>query len=208
MKCIILKTFYVSELINLPPLFNFIYHCFKHIRLRFFPIHHNKKLQNIYSATFDIKKSDLYLNNLFIEEMSLKLLKIEATKSSPEICMNPEGVIEISGRSMSEDFTGFYKQIEVWINNYISNPPDSTRFDFYLEYLNTTNIKFYISILKKIEAILLRDKKLAINWYYEEGDEDIFEKGEYISGSLKTRMSFKMLKEGEIKRRASRSNEI
>ena len=109
---------------------------------------------------------------------------------------------------MLEDFTGFYKKIEDWINNYIFNPPESTRIDFYLEYLNTTNIKFYISVLKRIETILLRDKKLVINWYYEEGDEDIFEKGEYISGSLKTGVRFKMLKEGEIKRRASRSNEI
>jgi hypothetical protein len=140
--------------------------------------------------------------------MSFSELKIEATKSSPEICMNPEGVIEIRGRSMLEDFTGLNKQIEDWINNYIINSPESTRIDFYLEYLNTNNIKFYISVLKKIEAVILQDKKLVINWYYEEGDEDIFEKGEYISGSLKTGMRFKMLKEGEIKRRASRSNEI
>jgi hypothetical protein len=121
--------------------------------------------------------------------MSIVESKIRATKRSPEIRLSPEGIIEIKGRSMIEDLTEFSKQIEIWIDKYISNPADLTRIDFYLEYLNTNNIIFYISLLKKIENVKLKNKKMIINWYYEEGDDDIFEKGQYISYSLNTKVN-------------------
>jgi hypothetical protein len=120
-------------------------------------------------------------------------------KGAPEIVLSPGGIIEIRGRSMIENVNEFSKQIEDWINKYILNPTDITSVDFYLEYLNTNNIKFYISLLKKIENERLKDKKLVINWYYEEGDEDIYEKGEYISGCLdtQTQLNFIMLSESD-----------
>jgi hypothetical protein len=122
--------------------------------------------------------------------MSIVESKIMATRRSPEISMFPEGIIEIKGRSMIENLTEFSRQIEVWIDKYICNPADLTRIDFYLEYLNTNNIIFYISLLKKIEYVRLKNKKMIINWYYEEGDEDIIEKGEHISYSLNTKINF------------------
>jgi hypothetical protein len=125
--------------------------------------------------------------------MSLVISKISATKRSPEIGLFPEGKIEIKGRSMIEDMTEFNKQIEDWIDKYICNPADLTRIDFYLEYLNTNNIRFYIALLKKIETIVLKNKKVVINWYFEEGDEDILEKGQDISSSLNSRLNFIML---------------
>lgn len=125
--------------------------------------------------------------------MSVVESKISATKRSPEIGLFPEGRIEIRGRSMIEDLTEFNRQIEDWLDKYICNPADLTRIDFYFEYLNTNNIKYYISLLKKIEKIQLKNKKMVINWYYEEGDEDIFEKGEDISSNLKSRLNIIML---------------
>ncbi|HEY5124358.1 MAG TPA: DUF1987 domain-containing protein [Ignavibacteria bacterium] len=116
--------------------------------------------------------------------MSVKELQILPTKHTPEISLNPEGIIKIRGRSMNGNVTKFYKQIEDWIDKYICNPADLTCVDFYLEYLNTNNLKFYISLLNKIESVKLKNKKYIINWYYEEGDEDILEKGEYISSVL------------------------
>ena len=37
------------------------------------------------------------------------------------------------------------------------------------------------------------DKKYIINWYYEEGDEDILEKGEYISSVLNIPFNYIMI---------------
>jgi hypothetical protein len=125
--------------------------------------------------------------------MSVVESKITATKGTPEIVISPGGIIEIRGRSMMEDINEFSKQIEDWIEKFILTPKGITRVDFHLEYLNTNNIKFYISLLRKIEILKLKNKKLVINWYYEEGDEDIFEKGEYISLCLETKLNFIML---------------
>jgi hypothetical protein len=125
--------------------------------------------------------------------MLLTSVDIAPTKNTPEVVLNPDGFIKIIGRSMNANVIEFSKQIEDWIDSYICTPVDLTCVDFYLEYLNTTNFKFYISLLNKIESIKLKDKKYLINWYYEEGDEDILEKGEYISSVLKVHFNFIMI---------------
>lgn len=127
--------------------------------------------------------------------MNIVSKKIESTKNTPEITLNPEGFISIKGRSMNVNMTEFFKQIEEWIDLYISEPAEETSFDIYLEYLETTNLNFYITLLKKVELIKLKNKKYIINWYYEEGDEDIIEKGEDISSILNVPFNFIMLHE-------------
>jgi len=127
--------------------------------------------------------------------MNIVSKKIESTKNTPEITLNPEGFISLKGRSMNVNMTEFFKQIEDWIDLYISAPAEETCFDIYLEYLDTTNLNFYITLLKKVELIKLKNKKYIINWYYEEGDEDIAEKGEDISSILNLPFNFIMLHE-------------
>ena len=122
--------------------------------------------------------------------MSVQELRILPTKYAPEIILNPDGMIKIGGRSRIADTNEFFKQIEVWIDEYICNPADITCVDFHLEYLSTNNQKFYITLLNKIEPIKLKNKKYIINWYYDEGDEDILEKGEYISSVLSIPFNF------------------
>jgi hypothetical protein len=125
--------------------------------------------------------------------MSVNELRILPTKDTPEIILNPDGMIKIVGRSMIADVNDFTKQLEVWIEKYICDPADITCVDFHLEYLSTNNQKFYITLLRKIEPIKLKNKKYIINWYYEEGDEDILEKGEYISSVVKISFNFVMI---------------
>jgi hypothetical protein len=106
---------------------------------------------------------------------------ISPTKNSPEVILDSKGIIKITGRSMDGNVSEFFKQIEDWVDEYICDPADLTCVDIYLEYLNGIDLKSYISLLKKITSIRLKNKKYIINWYYEEGDEDILEKGECIS---------------------------
>ena len=89
--------------------------------------------------------------------------------------------------------TEFSKQIEEWVDEYISNPAELTSVDIYLEYFNAINFKIYLNLLKKIGSIKLINKKYIINWYYEEGDEDILEKGEYISEILDIPFNYIMI---------------
>jgi hypothetical protein len=119
--------------------------------------------------------------------------KILSTKTTPEIDLNPEGRIKIIGRSMFENDGEFSVQIEKWIDEYICNPAEITSVDICLEYFNIINFKNYYKLLRKIETLNLMNKKFIINWYYEEGDEDILEKGEYISSVLNIPFNFIMI---------------
>ena len=73
------------------------------------------------------------------------------------------------------------EQIMNWIENYLIDPSETTKVIIAFEYLNSFSTSILVSILKKLSQTILHPKKLIIQWYYEEDDEDILERGEYIS---------------------------
>ncbi|MBK8883066.1 MAG: DUF1987 domain-containing protein [Bacteroidales bacterium] len=116
--------------------------------------------------------------------------KILSTNCKPEIILNPEGTIIIRGRSMIGNMNELADEIETWLDKYIANPAEVTHVDFCLEYFNKANTKVIISLLRKVESLTLTNKKYIINWFYEEGDYDILEKGEFFSSELKIPFNF------------------
>lgn len=120
----------------------------------------------------------------------MKELKIPPTKTSPEIILSPDGRVKIKGRSIHENAAEFYSPVEKWISEYIKNPADLTSVDMSLEYFNSASAKFFIHLLEKIKHVSLKNKKYVINWYYEEGDDDILERGEYFSSILDIPFNF------------------
>ena len=116
--------------------------------------------------------------------MSLTGKKIAPTKNTPEVVLDPDGVIIIKGRLMDKNTAEFYTQIENWVDEYICNPASLTCVDIYLEYSNGINSIIFNSLLRKISDVTLKDKEFIINWYYEEDDEDILAQGEKISSVL------------------------
>ncbi len=117
-------------------------------------------------------------------------LRIEATKSSPEIIMSTDGVLKIKGRSIHENIIDFYKPVEAWVNEYVKVPADVTCIDITLEYFNSASAKVLIKLCQRLSYVQLKYKKFIINWYYEEGDEDILERGEYFASVLKIPFNF------------------
>ena len=93
-------------------------------------------------------------------------------------------MIRIRGRSIHENVTDFFAPVEEWVTAYIVNPADVTCVDMNLEYFNSASAKVFIHLLQKITYVALKHKKFIINWYYEEGDEDILERGEYFASVL------------------------
>ena len=111
-------------------------------------------------------------------------LRLLATKNTPEIILNPEGRIKIKGRSIHENAIGFFVQVEDWITEYIKDPAEVTTVDLNLEYFNSSSAKIFVHLLQKIGYVTLKHKKFVFNWYYEDGDDDILERGEYFSNVL------------------------
>ena len=121
-------------------------------------------------------------------------LRIPPSKNTPEIILLPSGIIKIRGRSIHENVTEFFSPVEDWITGYILEPADVTCVDLNLEYFNSASAKVLIHLLQKITYVSLKHKKFIINWYYEDGDEDIFERGEYFSSVLDVPFNFIKLK--------------
>jgi hypothetical protein len=117
-------------------------------------------------------------------------IRIIQTKTSPEIIMNPDGILKIKGRSIHENVTVFFEPVYTWINEYIEDPADVTCVDLILEYFNSASAKVFIQLLQKLTYVQLKHKKFIFNWYYEDGDEDILERGEYFSSVLDVPFNF------------------
>jgi hypothetical protein len=116
--------------------------------------------------------------------------RIPSTKNSPEIIMIPDGIIKIRGRSIHENVTEFFEPVTLWINEYIEDPAEVTCVDMILEYFNSASAKVFIQLLQKLTYVQLKNKKFIFNWYYEDGDEDILERGEYFSSILDVPFNF------------------
>ena len=117
-------------------------------------------------------------------------LRILRTKNTPEVVLNSEGRIKIKGRSIHENVSDFYSQVDDWISLYILNPAEVTNVDLNLEYFNSASAKMFVQLLQKITYVALKNKKYIINWYYEVGDDDILERGEYFSNVLDVPFNF------------------
>jgi hypothetical protein len=104
---------------------------------------------------------------------------ISPTYITPEVILDPKGAIKLTGRLIPENAIDFFKPIEKWIKEYFENPAEITSIDISLEYLNSAGIRYLLGLIHKITHIYLKknNKKLIINWYYDDEDEDMLEKG-------------------------------
>ena len=115
---------------------------------------------------------------------------LESTKKTPNVLLDPSGRIRIGGRSIPEDASKFYDNILNWVLDYCHTPSDSTVVDIELEYFNSGSAKFVMQILRELSELLAEGRDLKVNWYYEEGDDDILERGEYYSSILDLEINF------------------
>jgi len=117
---------------------------------------------------------------------------ISSTINTPEVILDPKGIIKITGRLIPENPLDFFITIEEWINEYFNNPAEITIVEICLEYINSAGNKNLLKIIREITHIHLKrnNKKFIINWYYKDDDEDMFEKGRDFSSDLDVPFNF------------------
>jgi len=118
--------------------------------------------------------------------------KIPATKNTPEVILDPEGTIEFSGRLIPENAEEFFNPIVEWINDYSRNPADTTTIEIHLEYVNSAGTKYLLSMIDNIHG-MDNMGEIIINWYYEEADQDMLDKGTILSSNLNLPFNFKSI---------------
>ena len=117
-------------------------------------------------------------------------LEFQPTSKTPYVLLDPAGKIKFKGRSIPEDVSLFYDGLLIWLNSYLEEPAVFSEIDIEMEYLNSGTSKYMLKILKVIKDIDDKGYDLKINWIYEEGDDDIFERGEYYASTLDLKINF------------------
>lgn len=120
-------------------------------------------------------------------------LYIEPTEFTPRVYFDPENsVFEISGFSRPENVIGFYRPILKWLDDYNDNilaknldyNKSNLTINLKMTYFNSASSKFLLDILLEFMKFHSKGNEVEINWYYEEGDDEIQESGEEISDML------------------------
>lgn len=120
-------------------------------------------------------------------------LHIEPTEFTPRVHFDPNtSLFEISGFSRPENVIGFYKPILKWLEDYnekvLSQNTDFNKslltLNLRMTYFNSASSKFLLDTLLEFMKFMSKGNKVEVNWYYEEGDDEIFESGEEISDML------------------------
>jgi hypothetical protein len=139
----------------------------------------------------------LFLKSISLTTFSLKMdnLVIEATKKTPEISFLTDGHLKLKGRSIPEDPSKFYDALYFWVFEYCSNPQTTTVVDVDLEYFNSGTSKSILHILRELVELHNRGHNVIFNWFYETGDDDIYERGEYYSSILDAKFNFIEIKQ-------------
>jgi hypothetical protein len=121
----------------------------------------------------------------------MKIFKMTAKEYTPYVLLDAKkGLIEVSGRSFPEDANRFYKPILNWIEEYLTTPNSITQLNFRFTYFNTASSKKILELIKKISVLKKTDNKLLINWYYEEGEEDMLGAGNDFSSVVDVPFKF------------------
>jgi len=122
----------------------------------------------------------------------MKTIDFTATNSTPAVRFEEDGKLVIKGRSISENEASFYQPLIDWA---CMLKIDKLVVDIDLEYVNSGSSKKLFYLLKVLDANA-EIRKLFVNWYYEEGDEETLMKGQVFSESLpKAEFRFHLHKE-------------
>ncbi len=110
----------------------------------------------------------------------MKDLIIKETEKTPSVSLSANGILKIEGRSIPEDAAKFFKPLLDWTGDFTAN---EIRVDIKLEYFNTSSSKFILEMLRLLENNP-NNNNILVNWFYEEGDLDVLESGQYFESII------------------------
>ncbi|MCB2195312.1 MAG: DUF1987 domain-containing protein [Bacteroidetes bacterium] len=134
----------------------------------------------------------------------MKGLDIPATAKSPRVLLDTDkNIFEIQGNSRPENVRDFYFPIIYKIRKYFEKVIDknkvdefnekSFKFNFKLDYFNSSSAKFISDILVLIRDFTEEGLNLKVNWYFADGDEDMMEVGEDFSEMISVPFNYIMI---------------
>jgi hypothetical protein len=114
---------------------------------------------------------------------------IEGTNRTPFVSLHPSGKFKIRGRSIHENPSKFFDPLVEWVKLFLTIRQDKIIFDIELEYFNSGSTRYILEILRLIRESI-EENGLIVNWYFEDGDDDLLERGQYYESILNLRFNF------------------
>lgn len=122
--------------------------------------------------------------------MALEEIHIQPKNNTPEIHLKPDGFIRLEGRGLVEHNYETSETVLNWIHEYLKSPAEITTVIIAMEYLNSLSALIVVSILKEISNVVSQNKQYFVHWCHEFDDEDILERGKFISETLNIPIDF------------------
>jgi len=107
---------------------------------------------------------------------------IKSTKVTPSVYFNPaKGLMDMRGKSSPENPLTFYNHLYNSLDQFAKSENSTLNINAAFEYFNTSSSKCLYGLFKKLSMLSQKGKNVSVNWYFEEGDEDMMEAGEDLS---------------------------
>lgn len=108
------------------------------------------------------------------------------TNRNPLIVANSQtGTVQVSGMSIPDNPTLFYKTLIDWVDEYFTSGGNSLEVNFLILYFGNGSSKSFFTLFKLLEKQHMAGKQVSVNWYYFLDDIDIKEDGEEFAEFFK-----------------------
>lgn len=130
----------------------------------------------------------------------MEALKIESTEFTPEISFDPESrTLRFEGVSRPENVSAFYGQVidlvtgyesELYKNKVLGGKKFDVNIIFKFSYFNSASAKMIYILLESLLRIKNMGYNINIDWFYEEGDDQMLDDGEELSEAIDIPFNF------------------
>jgi len=121
---------------------------------------------------------------------------IQKTANTPSIKFE-DGVLVISGRCIPENSLSFFEPLFKFISEYTRKPFPLTEINIILEYANSSTNRSLMTVFTLFEKVYENGNNVTINWYYETGDDLMFDLGTDFKSLF--RMPFTLIEKDSIR---------
>jgi SiaC family regulatory phosphoprotein len=122
----------------------------------------------------------------------MNTINLAATNTTPGVVLDPaRKILEFSGQSYPENAVQFYQGVHQKLEAYLEENSEPLTVDFKLDYFNTSTSKCLLDLLECLERGHQRGRKITVNWYYFEEDEDMHDSG--VDFSLEIKLPFNLI---------------
>jgi hypothetical protein len=130
----------------------------------------------------------------------MDVLQIEKTDFTPLIYFSPVlNELTIEGVSRPENVTQFYTAVNDWVaeyesqlykNHVLAGKKFTIHVIFKFSYFNSASAKQIFIFLESLRRIRMMGYEIDIDWYYDDGDDQMLEDGEELSEAIEIPFNF------------------